>query len=114
MLISFIRRGSLERCASRRRDLTFSNPLSLFRKASMANESSKFFLFSAMVFSALLQEGPSQGGTALKHAAGRLDRIIGDRLNGNLSLVHQGEQDLSPRLESDLLPDLSGNNDLAL
>jgi hypothetical protein len=73
-----------------------------------------FFLFSDMVFSALLEEGPSQGGTALKHAAGRLDRIIGDRLNGNLSLVHQGEQDLSPRLESDLLPDLSGNNDLAL
>src|SRR2546426_8209480 len=109
MLISFIRRRSLERSASRRRDLTFSNPLSLFRKASMANESSKFFLFSGMVFSPLFEKGLGQGGATLKHAAGRLDRIIRDRLNGNLSIVQQGEQDLFSRLESDLFPDLSGN-----
>src|SRR3990167_2367904 len=107
MLISFMTNGSLEPSACRRRDLTFSNPLSLFRKASMANESSKLFLFSGMVFSPLLEKGLGQGGAALKHAASCLNGIMRDRLNGNLSLIHQGDQHLPPRLEPDLFADLS-------
>src|SRR3990170_1749797 len=42
-------KGTLDRSASRRRDLTLSNPLSLLRKASMAKESSKLLFFSGMV-----------------------------------------------------------------
>src|SRR5918999_6418799 len=99
MLISFMRRGSLERSASRSRDLTFSNPLSLSRKASMANESSKFFLFSGMVFSSLFQKRSGEGRFSLKHAARRLNGIIRNRFNGHLALVHQGEQNFAPRLD---------------
>lgn len=80
----------------------------------MANESSKVFLFSDMIFPPLFEKGPGEGGAPLKHAAGRLDRIIRDRFNDNLALVHESQQDLSPRLEPDLLPDLGRNNDLAL
>ena len=112
MLISFIRRGSFECSASRRRHLTLSNPLSLFRKASSANESSKFFLFLGTIFSPLFQKGAREGGSSLKHAAGRLDRIVRNWFNGNLVLIHQGEQDFSPRLEPDLFAYLGRDHDL--
>ncbi len=79
----------------------------------MANESSKLFLFSGMVFSTLSEKGLGQGGPALKHTASCLDGIMRNRLNGNLSLVHQGDEDLPPRLEPDLFADRGGNDDLA-
>ena len=103
----------MERSASRRSDLTFSNPLSLFRKASMANESSKFFLFSNMFFPPLFEKGLGQGGTTLKHAARRLDGIIRDRFDGTFRSSIRVSRTFLPGLSPIFFRYLSGNNDLA-
>lgn len=78
----------------------------------MAKESSKLLLFAGIVFSPLFQKRVGEGGAALEHAAGRLNGIIRDRLDGHLSLAGQGDQDLGPWPKADPLPKLDRDHDL--
>src|SRR3990172_5693705 len=114
MLISFIRSGSDEASAARRRDLTFSNPRSLLRKASMAKESSKLLLRAGIILSPFLEKSLGQGRPAPKHAAGRLDGIVGNRLDDNFPSVGQGHEHFPPWPKPDPLPKLRRDDHLPL
>jgi len=65
-----------------------------------------------MVFSSLLEQGFGEGGAPLKHAAGCLNRIIGDRLDDHLPGVGQGHENLAAGSEADPLSKLGRDDDL--